>query len=153
MTTYDNPSSHRGAPLILTMQHFVNWEFRDKEFMPKWALGLETAEKVLSLSDPGTNYEKAKNVQFSNARRHIGGWIAQSAIFSAVTRRLDPTQPKKRFGWLLEGDKRDITRIGAHMGMSPELLHMLGQITHTCALFSAVWIDHDPHACTLRLMA
>jgi hypothetical protein len=106
--------------------------------MPKWALGLQTAQMVLEKSDPGYRYHHPQNVQCTKARIHIGGWIAQSSIFSAVTRELDSTVSKKQFKWLVEGGSRDVRRVGAHMGMAPMLLHRLAQITHICAKFAEV---------------
>ena len=74
----------------------------------------------------------------TTARRHIGGWIEQSSVFSAVTRKLDTSLTRHHFKWLLEGGNKDKRRIGAHMGMAPMLLHRLSQITHFCAKLAEV---------------
>ena len=93
---------------------------------------------VLEKSDPGYRYNYPHNVQCSSARRHIGGWIAQSAIFSAVTERLDTTQSNCGFKWLLEGGEKEGRRIGPHMGMASKLLYLLAQVTYISARFAEV---------------
>lgn len=74
----------------------------------------------------------------TTARRHIGGWIAQSSIFAAVTRKLDTSLTQHQFKWLLEGGDKEMRRIGPHMGMAPMLLHRLSLITHFCAKLAEV---------------
>ncbi|KAI4233854.1 MAG: hypothetical protein LQ349_004153 [Xanthoria aureola] len=71
---------------LLSHGDFINWEYRDKTTIPKWALALQTAQSVLDKSDPGHRYGTPANVQMTTARRHIGGWIEQTSIFAA-----DPT--------------------------------------------------------------
>ena len=88
----------------------------------------------------------------TNARRHIGGWLEQSSVFSAVTRKLDTAHTKNHLKWLLEGGTDDKRRIGAHMGMAPMLLHRLSQITHFCAKLAEVgfYAIEEPHCLIFR---
>ncbi|KAB8360851.1 hypothetical protein FH972_024585 [Carpinus fangiana] len=128
----------RDHALVLTdiRLKVINWEFRDKKTVPKWYRGIQAAKRLLDQSDPGYRFKRPENVQSSKARRHLGGMVAEDAIFNAVIAKLDLSQTRCPFPWLLEGGERDVRRIAGLLGMSPKLLHTFAQITHLCGRYA-----------------
>jgi Fungal specific transcription factor domain len=89
-------------------------------------------------TDPGLRYYNHHNVQCSTARMSNANMIAYVDILSLVVYPLDPKETEHCHPWLLQDNARNIRRIYGGTGLSPKLLHILGQITHLCARFTKV---------------
>ena len=112
----------------------INWEARDIIKVPKWYAALQAAKSVLRISDPAVMYRDPENIQCSKARLHLGSMLAEEDIFASVVAPLDLTLAgqKLAFGWLIQGNLKDQTRIRGLIGMCPKLLHIFAKITQVC---------------------
>src|ERR1700761_7150869 len=90
----------------------------------------------MSETDPGYRYYSHENVQCSTARVSNANMIAYVDILSLVVFRLDPKETEECHPWLLQDNARNIRRIYGGNGLSPKLLHILGQIHHILACFA-----------------
>jgi hypothetical protein len=106
--------------------------------MPRWLEGARVASQLLTESDPGRRYWEPENVQVNDTRRSDNVIVARTAILGMLMLRLDKTQTKKQFGWLLRGQREHVFQIHGMLGFSPKLLHMIFQITRTAAGLSKV---------------
>ena len=127
----------RDACQAFTADHnvqLVNWELHHpRNSSPKWYQGARTAKLVLDKSDPGHRYHRPINVQSSHARQVLGNLIAMYDILSQVVCPLILDEIKNQYSWLLEGTEREVRRIVGLTGLSPKLLHIIGQISHLAA--------------------
>lgn len=120
----------------------MNWELHHpRNNLPKWYRGARTAKLVLDKSDPGYRYQRPVNVQSSHARHVLGNLIAMYDILCQVVCPLNLEEVKNQYPWLLEGNEREVRRIVGLTGMSPKLLHTIGQISHLAAR-----LNHDPES-------
>jgi hypothetical protein len=135
---------------LLTFLQIVQWELRtNKDLKPRWWRGIKEAKVVMAETDPGLRYYNHQNVQCSTARTSNANMIAYVDILSLVVFTLDPKETEVCHPWLLQDTPRNIRRIYGGTGLSPKLLHMLGQITHLCAVFA----KHDEQSQMLPMGA
>lgn len=120
----------------------MNWELHHpRNNLPKWYRGARTAKLVLDRSDPGYRYQRPVNVQSSHARHVLGNLIAMYDILCQVVCPLNLEEVKNQYPWLLEGNEREVRRIVGLTGLSPKLLHTIGQISHLAAR-----LNYDPES-------
>lgn len=125
--------------LRLNDTQIVNWETRKPgDSNPKWLQGTRIARKILDNTDPGYRYWNMANVQSNSARLALANRVAFVDILTLPVSYLTVTRGDRMYGWLMEGDERELQKIFGGTGLCAKLLHTFAQITQLCALFAEV---------------
>ncbi|PGH15722.1 hypothetical protein AJ80_05430 [Polytolypa hystricis UAMH7299] len=125
------------AILFLVCDDIVNWETRKPgDCNPKWRQGTRIAKAVLDSTDPGYRYWHLANVQSSSARLALANRVAFVDILTLPVSHLVAARGDRMYGWLMEGEERELQKIFGGTGLCPKLLHTFAQITHLCALMA-----------------
>ncbi|KAK1976976.1 hypothetical protein LZ30DRAFT_602334 [Colletotrichum cereale] len=127
---------------ILNMIDVVSPEQRrPPNRVPRWLEGARLACKVLDATDPGHRYWNPVNIQPSEAQTGNMIIAGRAAILALPMAPLNlAATDNRQFAWLLQGSKLNVYRVHGGCGMSPKLLYIFSQITHTSAV---LWADPE----------
>ena len=139
MTMSELPSFLSLLDNLLSYRQVVNWEVRKRgDCNPRWLQGIRTAKAILDYADPGYRYWNLNHVQSSSARLALANIVAFVDILVLPVSPLTANRRDRMYGWLMEGDEKEVHKIFGGTGLCPKLLHTFAQISHLCALMAEV---------------